>query len=91
MKTTKILIRIFLLMASVCLATSGRAQTVGTITGRVLNPATGEYIRNAEVRVEGSPQVAISEDGGYYRLTSAPVGEVVITAPILDTPRPRHV
>ena len=27
------------------------AEGVGSITGRVLNPATGEYVANAEVRV----------------------------------------
>ena len=50
------------------------------IIGRVFNPATGEYIRNAEVRIEGTQQVAISEEGGYYRLTNSPLGEVTVVA-----------
>jgi iron complex outermembrane recepter protein len=52
----------------------------GMISGRVFNPVTGEYIRNAEIKIEGTPLVAISEDGGYYRLTNVPVGEVRLTA-----------
>jgi hypothetical protein len=61
------------------------AQTAstGTITGRVLNPATNEYVRNAEVRVEGTNVVASTEDGGYYRLHNVPAGSatVVVTFP----------
>src|SRR4051812_3290892 len=56
------------------------AQATGMITGRVFNPATGEYIRNAEIRIEGTQQVAQTEDGGYYRLTNAPTGDITITA-----------
>src|SRR5256885_201103 len=56
------------------------AQGTGAITGRVFNPATGEYIRNAEVRIEGTQQVARSEGSGYYRLDNAPAGEVTVTA-----------
>jgi iron complex outermembrane receptor protein len=52
----------------------------GAITGRVYNPATREYIRNAEVRVEGTNLVTISEDGGYYRINNAPSGTVTVTA-----------
>lgn len=55
-------------------------SSTGAITGRVLNPATGEYIRNVEVRIEGTPQLAVSEDGGIYRLSNAPVGAVTLVA-----------
>ncbi len=67
-----------LALALPCLALAQAAT--GTITGRVLNPATNEYIRNAEVRIEGTPQIAITEDGGYFRLLNAPAGEVTLTA-----------
>ncbi|MDO8544812.1 MAG: TonB-dependent receptor [Opitutaceae bacterium] len=64
-----------------------RAQTpsagMGGITGRIFNPATGEYVRNAEVRIDGTAQVAVSEDGGYYRLTSVPAGDVTLVASYL--------
>ncbi|MES2695791.1 MAG: TonB-dependent receptor [Verrucomicrobiota bacterium] len=55
------------------------AQTgTGTIVGRILKPATGEYVRNAEVRVEGRPGSAISDDSGYYRLPNIPEGTATI-------------
>src|SRR5687768_839129 len=73
--------------ASACLAISAAAQSAapatGEITGRVLNPANGEYLRNVEVRIPGTPHVAVSEDGGYYRLTNVPLGEVSVVATYL--------
>lgn len=48
----------------------------GTITGQILNTDTGEYVRNATVRVEGTDATAVSGDGGYYRLANVPAGEV---------------
>lgn len=57
-----------------------RAQPAGTgtISGRVFNPATGEYVRNAEVTVPGTALLAISGDGGAYMLTGVPAGEVTV-------------
>jgi len=55
-------------------------QHVGTggVRGRVLNTATGEYVRNAEIRVEGTTIVTYSEDGGNFRLNSVPAGEATV-------------
>ncbi|HUR58781.1 MAG TPA: TonB-dependent receptor, partial [Opitutaceae bacterium] len=47
----------------------------GVISGRVFNPATGEYIRNAEVSIEGTKLSVLTEEGGLYRLTNAPAGQ----------------
>ncbi|MDO8540302.1 MAG: TonB-dependent receptor [Opitutaceae bacterium] len=62
------------------LVTSLSAQTspTGVITGRIFNPATREYVRNAQVVVRGTDMAAISEDGGYYSLRNVPAGEVTI-------------
>ncbi|MES2694810.1 MAG: TonB-dependent receptor [Verrucomicrobiota bacterium] len=83
------------LVAGLCLLALAHAQSaaVGAIAGRVLNPSTGEYIRNAEVRIQGTPQVAISEEGGYYRFPQAPVGEATLVATYLghDTATARVV
>ncbi len=54
------------------------AQAAGTVTGRIFNAATNEYVRNAEVRVQDTNLVAYSEDGGYYRLVGVPAGEVTV-------------
>jgi TonB-dependent receptor len=66
--------------AGIALPFAGLAQSTnpGSITGRVLNTATGEYIRNAEVRVEGTQQAVLTEDGGYYRIANAPAGNVTV-------------
>jgi TonB-dependent receptor len=61
------------------LAFAQSASSTGAITGRVFNPASGEYVRNAQVRVEGRAETAISEDGGFYRLSGIPAGEVNVT------------
>jgi iron complex outermembrane receptor protein len=70
------------LVAALGLVALAHAQpaATGAITGRVFNPATGEYIRNAVVRIEGTPQTTFSEEGGYYRLANAPAGDVTLTA-----------
>src|SRR5262245_5413788 len=70
---------LLLVAAGLGLALTAAAQTgPAVITGRVLNPATGEYIRNAEVRIQGSPQIAVTEGDGYYRITNAPTGELTL-------------
>src|SRR5262245_4902214 len=51
----------------------------GRITGRIFNPATQQYVRNAEVRVEGTDVVAYSGDDGSYVLTNVPGSEVSLT------------
>ena len=48
----------------------------GTVAGRVYNAATKEFVRNAEVRIEGTNFVTYTEDAGFYRLTGIPAGPV---------------
>jgi len=57
-----------------------RAQTPepGTITGRVFNPNTGEYVRNAQIRIEETGQTAISEAGGEFRLAPVRPGPATV-------------
>src|SRR5688572_8597414 len=49
----------------------------GTIEGRVFNPLTGEYLRNAEVRVQGTEIIAITEVDGRFRL-NLPAGPATL-------------
>ena len=64
---------------------AGREQRVageGTITGRVLDPATGEYLRDAIVSIEtsdGRRRTANSGERGEYRILDVPAGPVNIT------------
>ena len=49
--------------------------TTGIITGRVLNQATGQYLRNATVSVVGTNLTTVAEAGGVYTLTGVPSGQ----------------
>jgi iron complex outermembrane receptor protein len=55
------------------------AEGTGTISGRVFNPATSEYIRNAEVRVTGTNLSTQTEGNGFYQLFNVPAGEVTLS------------
>ncbi|PXA85776.1 TonB-dependent receptor [Caulobacter sp. D4A] len=50
----------------------------GVVRGRVLNTVTGEFVRNAEVRVAGTPIVAYTEAGGDFRLVGVPAGDLTV-------------
>jgi len=54
------------------MAASAFAQSsaTGKITGRIFNPTTREYVRNAEIRVNGTNLVAYSGEDGSYILTN---------------------
>jgi iron complex outermembrane recepter protein len=58
--------------------TAAASAATGTITGRVFNPNTGEYVRNAQIRVQETGQTTISEDGGEFRLSPVPAGTATI-------------
>src|SRR3954466_15590643 len=68
------------LLAS-ALSVSAQAQSAsgGKITGRVFNPATQQYVRNAEIRVAGTDLVAYSGDDGSYTLSNVASGEANLT------------
>ena len=51
----------------------------GSISGRILNPVTGEYVRNAEVSIQGTTLTALSGDDGTYRFPRVPAGEAVVS------------
>jgi iron complex outermembrane recepter protein len=51
-------------------------SATGTVTGRILNESTGQYLRNAMVTVAGTNLTTVAEAGGVYRLTGVPAGEV---------------
>jgi iron complex outermembrane recepter protein len=61
---------------SIAACTAVLAQGTGTITGRVLNEGTGQYLRSAVVMVVGTNLSTVAESGGVYTLTGVPAGEV---------------
>src|SRR5215203_3454188 len=68
---------IFASLAALCL----RAQTggTGTIQGRVFNPVSKEYVRNAEVRLENTQQVVYTENDGSFQFLNVPAGAAKIS------------
>lgn len=59
-----------------------RAVGKGVIAGRILDPATGEYLRDAIIDVvaaNGERQTIASSEGGEYRLVDVPAGAAQIT------------
>jgi iron complex outermembrane receptor protein len=55
------------------------AQGTGTIQGRVFNPVSKEYVRNAEVRLESVQQVVFTENDGSFQFLNVPAGAAKIT------------
>jgi TonB-dependent receptor len=51
-----------------------------SITGSVSNAGTGAYLANAEIRISGTEQVAVSVDGGKFIFTDLAPGEYTLTA-----------
>jgi iron complex outermembrane receptor protein len=72
--------RVLPLAACVSLALPAFAQVTGTIQGRILSPATGEYLRNVEVVVTGTNLAAYTTEAGFYSLANVPAGEVQLSA-----------
>ncbi|MDB6115736.1 MAG: hypothetical protein JWQ62_2681, partial [Lacunisphaera sp.] len=71
------------LLAGLALAfvSPSRAQSggTGTVTGHVFNAVNKEYVRDAEVHVEGTNITVGTEQGGYFNLSRVPAGKVTLT------------
>lgn len=60
-------------------ATMAAAQPgTGMVSGRVLNPATGDYVLSARVSVKGTERVVLTDATGSYELSSLPAGPVTV-------------
>ncbi len=70
---------LLLLICSFVLPVRLAAQgAAGSIQGRIFNPVSGEYVRNAEIRLEGTNQVTYSEGDGSFSFASVPAGSRTI-------------
>lgn len=76
----RLLPRVLFVLVCSPFATPSAAQVQGTgrISGRIFNPATQEYVRNAEVTVDGTDLIAFSGDEGSYVLSNVPAGDVTV-------------
>lgn len=57
---------------------SAQNAATGAVVGRIFNPNTGEYVRNAQVRIEETGQTAVSEGGGEFRIAGVPAGRATV-------------
>ena len=81
---------IFLLLGSALLSGAAPAPSTGTVTGRVLNAATGVYLEGASITLEGSAAAGVASGGaGSFRLTDITPGKrtLLVTYPGLDPQR----
>jgi len=83
-KTSRLLLAVSLVLA---LALPAFAQTTGTITGRVYNNVNKEYVRDADVHVEGTNITVPTEQGGYFTLSRVPAGKVTLTVTYTGLPK----
>ncbi len=56
-----------------------QATATGVIVGRVFNPASGQYIRNAEVTIAGTNRATVTDNSGSFRLPDVPAGQATVT------------
>jgi iron complex outermembrane receptor protein len=57
---------------------SASSQSTGSISGRVLNVGTGQYLNNARVTVKGSNTTVFTDKDGSYRLAGVPSGPLTL-------------
>ncbi len=68
------LARAVLLCAALALPAFSFGQTTGTITGKVVKPGSGEYVRYAVVRIVGTDLTTESDREGVYKFSDVPAG-----------------
>lgn len=54
------------------------ARAAGTVTGRVINVGTGQYLNNARVALKGTNQAVFTDRDGTYRLVDVPAGPATL-------------
>ena len=67
---------------SVCVPAAFAAAapaSTGTVQGRVFNPATREYVGNAEVRLAGTDRVTFTENDGTFGFAGVGAGPASVT------------
>jgi len=63
---------------AVAQTTATAPQSTGSISGRVQNVATSQYLNNARVSVKGSNNTVFTDKDGTYRLVNVPSGPVTL-------------
>lgn len=73
-------LRVASLLLALVLATASFAQApaTGSISGRVQNEATGQYLNNARITVKGTGIEAFTDDTGTFRIAGVPAGAATV-------------
>ena len=71
------MLAVTLMLAEAMFAAAGGS---GTVTGRVMNARSGEYLENARITVEGTDLQALTDNLGRYTLANVPVGTARLRA-----------
>src|SRR4051794_26287736 len=56
------------------LSVQAQSAATGTVQGRVFNPSSQQYVRIAEVRLEGTDRVTYTENDGSFQFGGVPAG-----------------
>ncbi len=75
---SRILLAVFAVALLLLQPLRSQSAATGVITGRVFIPNTGEFVRNAQIRIEETGQTATSEGGGEFRLAPVPAGKATL-------------
>ena len=59
---------------------AAQSQGAGSVSGRVANAGTGQYLANAVVHVEGTSLEARTADDGYFRISGLQPGTYTLSA-----------
>ena len=65
-------------LVSNCLLSAQTASGAGGLLGRVLNPANGEYVRNAQLRLVETGATTVSEAEGFFSFSALPAGRLTL-------------
>lgn len=71
--------RIAVLSGVLALAAEAQESGTGSISGRVLNPVSREYLARAEVTASSTGAVVFTDNNGKYTLSRLPAGPVTVT------------
>ena len=61
---------------------SAQSGGTGTLTGRVQNEVTGQYLNNARVSIKGTDRSTLTDEFGTYLFAQIPSGAVVVEAAV---------
>ncbi len=67
-----------LVLAALNAANVAAADGTATVSGRVKNVATNQYLNKAQVSVKGHDNIALTDEFGSYRLVNLPAGNVTL-------------